>query len=166
MSYLESQRLAKLSTAVRESSLKRLRAVPEGRENWRPTTDAMSFADLAQHLVDADNWLLKMLELKNLKPIIGRAGLIEIKNREEYLNLLEELAQSGVRRDQTIRAMTDKELAEMIYDARFGREVSAWWIVVRGNLDHETHHRGQIATYLKLPGGAGTTGGGTDERQA
>ena len=25
-----------------------------------------------------------------------------------------------------------------------------WWIIVRGNLDHETHHRGQIAAYLRM----------------
>ena len=29
-----------------------------------------------------------------------------------------------------------------------GQEVSVWWIIVRGNLDHEIHHRGQLS-YLR-----------------
>ena len=30
-----------------------------------------------------------------------------------------------------------------------GKEVSVWWIIVRGNLDldHEIHHRGQLSSY-------------------
>jgi len=35
-----------------------------------------------------------------------------------------------------------------VFDERFG-ETTLWWIVVRGNLDHEIHHRGQIAAYLR-----------------
>ena len=30
-----------------------------------------------------------------------------------------------------------------------GKEVSVWWIIVRGNLDHEIHHRGQLSSYLR-----------------
>ena len=35
-------------------------------------------------------------------------------------------------------------------DDRFGGDVSLWWVVVRGNLDHEAHHRGQLATLLRI----------------
>ena len=37
-----------------------------------------------------------------------------------------------------------------IPDERFGGNVSVWWILLRGNLDHEIHTRGQIALYLTL----------------
>jgi uncharacterized damage-inducible protein DinB len=37
-----------------------------------------------------------------------------------------------------------------IYDDRFNDEVSIEWIILRGNLDHEIHHRGQIAVYLRM----------------
>jgi uncharacterized damage-inducible protein DinB len=36
-------------------------------------------------------------------------------------------------------------------DSRFG-EVTVWWVIVRGNLDHEIHHRGFIGAYLKMLG--------------
>jgi uncharacterized damage-inducible protein DinB len=110
----------------------------------------MSFADIARHLIDADEWLFKMLELKNLKPIKGRARQIEIGNRTEYTGLLDQLAEIGEKRADSIGKIDSVQLSELIYDERFGQEVMVWWIIVRGNLDHEIHHRGQIATYLRL----------------
>ena len=148
----EETRLARFSEAVRESSLKRLRLVPEGSENWCPASEAMSFADIAQHLINADNWLFKMLDLKNLKPIAGKTGLVEVTHRNQYLKLLDELRQTGVHRSQLLDSITPDQLSEMIFDHRYGKEVSVWWIIVRGNLDHEIHHRGQIATYLRILG--------------
>ncbi len=149
MSSLEGQRLAAFARAVRESTLKRLRRVPPGRENWRIAPGAMSFADLAQHLVDTDEWLFKKIEVKTLDPIVGYAGAIEIADRAAYLALLDALARTGERRCALLESLTEKQFAEKIFDARFGGEVSLWWIIVRGNLDHEIHHRGQLATYLR-----------------
>ena len=149
MSSLEGQRLAAFVHAVRESTLKRLRRVPPGRENWRIAPGAMSFADLAQHLVDTDEWLFKKIEVKTLEPIVGYTGAIEIADRAAYLALLDALARTGERRCALLERLTEKQFAEKIFDARFGGEVSLWWIIVRGNLDHEIHHRGQIAAYLR-----------------
>jgi len=149
MSATELKRLAQFSAAVRESTLKRLRAVPENLENWRIAPDAMSFADIAGHLIDADQWLFKKIEIKNLKPILGRAGAVHIENRTQYLNLLDKLDEIGKRREEFILSLREKKLSEKIYDSRFGGEVTVWWIIVRGNLDHEIHHRGQVAAYLR-----------------
>lgn len=146
----EGKRLAEFSRVVRESTLKRLRVVPEGYENWRFSAETMSFADLTQHLIDADNWLFEMLRVKNLKPIVGKPHLVEVTNRDQYLKILNELEQAGARRAEKLESITDTQLSEMIFDRRFGREVSAWWIILRGNLDHEIHHRGQIIVYLRL----------------
>jgi len=145
----ESKRLAEFSIAVRESTLKRLRLVPQGYENWRFSEETMSFADLAQHLIDADNWLFEMLRVKNLEPIVGKPRLVEVTRHDQYLGLLDELEQAGARRTEMLESITDTQLSEMIFDRRFGREVSAWWIILRGTLDHEIHHRGQIVVYLR-----------------
>ena len=110
----------------------------------------MSFADTAHHLVQADKWLFQKLQDPSLKPMVGQTGIVHIGQREEYLSLLRELKDIGRRRSDLLRQMTEEQLAEMIFDARFGNEVSVWWIVVRGNLDHEIHHRGQLAAWLTL----------------
>ncbi len=149
MSSLESQRLAAFARAVRESTLERLRQVPIGQENWRFAPGAMSFAELAQHLVDTDEWLFKKMEVKTLDPIVGYAGVVEITDRAEYLALLDALIRTGAQRCALLESLTEDQLDEKIFDARFGGQVSLWWIIVRGNLDHEIHHRGQLATYLR-----------------
>jgi len=144
--------LAEWSRAVRESSLKRLRAVPAGSENWRPVANAMSFGDLAHHIVEADEWLFRKLEARTLAPIVGHAGAVTITAREQYLDLLREIEQVGTRRSQLIARLTDEQLRERVEDRRFGGEVTVWWILVRGNIDHEIHHRGQISAYLRMAG--------------
>ena len=149
MSSLEAQRLAAFARAVRESTMKRLRRVPPGRENWRITPGAMSFADVAGHLVDTDEWLFKKLTVKTLDPILGEAGSVTVPDRAAYLALLEALARTGERRCALLESLTAEDLDETIYDARFDGAVSVWWIIVRGNLDHEIHHRGQIVAYLR-----------------
>jgi hypothetical protein len=58
----EGARLAAWSRAVRGSTLKRLRRVPEGFETWSPVPGAMSFAELAHHLAEADRRLFRKLE--------------------------------------------------------------------------------------------------------
>jgi uncharacterized damage-inducible protein DinB len=146
----ESGNLAAFSRAVRESSLKRLRLVPEGRESWRPTPEAMSFADLAQHLIAADEWLFRKLDERTLEPMVGRAGEAGEITRGCYLEMLARLAETGLRRAELIAGLSANQLAEPIFDRRFGGEVNLWWVIVRGNLDHEIHHRGQIATYLRI----------------
>lgn len=154
----DGQRLAELSEAVRESTLKRLRVVPEGLENWRPVPSAMSFADLAHHIAEADRWLFRKLESPELPPMRGAAGACVVADRAQFLALIEELVDLGRRRSALLRGLDAAALDRRLPDARFGGEVSVWWIVVRGNLDHEAHHRGQLATYLRQvaePGPAG-----------
>jgi uncharacterized damage-inducible protein DinB len=152
MPFSESLRLAQLSVAVRESTLKRLLQVPDGFEGWRPTEASLSFADIAQHLIDADNWLFQKLQTPELPPLQGQAGLVDVHNRAIFAGLVEKLREIGKRRKILIENLTEEDLSRRIFDSRFGGEVEVWWIVVRGNLDHETHHRGQVAAYLRIVG--------------
>jgi uncharacterized damage-inducible protein DinB len=154
----DGQRLAELSEAVRESTLKRLRVVPEGLENWRPVPSAMSFADLAHHIAEADRWLFRKLESPELPPMRGAAGACVVADRAQFLALVEELVDLGRRRSALLRGLSAAALDRHLPDDRFGGEVSVWWIVVRGNLDHEAHHRGQLASYLRQVAEAGPAG--------
>ena len=52
MNPTDIERLASFSDRVRDSTLKRLRRVPEGQENAAFPDGAMSFADTADHLID------------------------------------------------------------------------------------------------------------------
>jgi uncharacterized damage-inducible protein DinB len=150
MSYTEGSRLAAFAEAVRGSTLKRLSRVPDGSENWRVAPDAMSFADLARHLIDVDDWLFKMLQAKNLPPVHGCPGAVTVAHRDEYVRLMDELKRTGQERHDVLERLSEEQLRDVIDDVRFGGTVTAWWVVMRGNLDHEIHHRGQISAYLKM----------------
>ncbi len=150
MTRSEQRLLVELSDAVRHSTIKRLMLVPEGAENWRPTVRLMSFADLAQHLIDADDWLFKKLEVHELQPMQGQPGLARVGCHDEYLQLVARLNRAGEARSALIESLPCDMWNHEIPDERFGGKVSVWWILLRGNLDHEIHTRGQIALYLTL----------------
>jgi uncharacterized damage-inducible protein DinB len=144
-----STQLAEFSNAVRISTIERLQLIPAGKENWRFSPGAMSSADIAYHLIETDEWLFKKIKLKNLKSILGNSGTVEINAQNDYLQLIEKLNNSGKKRAGIILSLDDKGLQEKMYDDRFLKDVSVWWIILRGNLDHEIHHRGQLSAYLR-----------------
>jgi uncharacterized damage-inducible protein DinB len=146
----ESSRLADFAMAIRGSTMKRLRSVPPGHENWRPTADSLSIADIAQHLIDADQWLFAKLADPSLPSIKAVAGSAVIASRSEFEFLLDRLEQLGSERARLLSELSASELEQAIQDDRFGGPVSVWWVIVRGNLDHEAHHRGQLATYIRI----------------
>ena len=143
------EQLLEFSRAVRRSTIERLAKVPPAKENWQISSDSMSFADIAAHLIDTDEWLIKKIKKKKLKPILGKAGSVEIGKHTDFIALIENLKISGERRADFIGKLNETDLQEKIFDERFGKEVFVWWIFVRGNLDHEIHHRGQISAYLR-----------------
>ncbi|NNG26554.1 MAG: DinB family protein [Ignavibacteriaceae bacterium] len=145
----EVEKLAEFAEAVRESTIERLKKVPAGKENWRITADAMSIAEIAYHVIEADDWLFLKVDNPKLEPMLGKIGTIKINDVFEFRNLIERLQQSGQKRCSFIKNIEGSKLKSTIFDKRFGKEVSIWWIIIRGNLDHEIHHRGQLAAYLR-----------------
>lgn len=145
-----ASRLAAFSQAIRDSTLRRLRELPPESANWRPAPEALSFADLAHHLVQADRWLLDKLEDPTLPAMTARAGQAGTVTPEGFLRLLEELEAVGSARRRRLAALSPEQLAATLPDERFGGDVTVWWVVVRGNLEHEVHHKGQLALALRL----------------
>ncbi len=74
----ESEKLAEFAAAVRDSTIRRLKQVPAGKENWRITPKAMSIAEIAYHIIEADEWLIKKTENRDLEPMQGKTGTIKI----------------------------------------------------------------------------------------
>ena len=156
----EGSRLAEFSLAVRESTLKRLRSIPMGCENWRPTPGALSCGEIAQHLLTADRWLFAKLEDPTLGGMVAKAERGSALTRVDFDRVLAALQESGERRAALCATVDSAGFSRMVPDDRFGGGVSVWWVVVRGNLDHEAHHRGQVATYLRILHDQGQGDGG------
>jgi len=135
--------------AVRDSTLERLKIVPEGYENWRISKNSLSLAEIAQHLLDSDDWTINKIKDPTIKSILAEKGSIEDCSRDEFNTLISALEESLEKKIKFIDSLDKEKMKSKIYDDRFNGEVSIEWIILRGNIDHEIHHRGQIAAYLR-----------------
>ena len=136
--------------AVRESTLKRIKSVPQGFENWQISKNALSFAEIVKHLIEIDEWTIRKINEPAIKSILPDKSSIENCSREQFDALILELDKSLERKINFIGSLDNKKMQMKIYDDRFNTDVSVEWIILRGNLDHEIHHRGQIAAYLRV----------------
>jgi uncharacterized damage-inducible protein DinB len=146
----EIDNIIELVITVRESTQKRLALIPEGFEEWRLADDKMSIADIVQHLIDLDYWTIEKLRDPGLKAIDGIVNAVHIKSREDFNKLIEKLNTALKHKMEFFRNLSEADLEIKMYDDRFGKEASIWWIIMRGNIDHEIHHRGQLSAYLQM----------------
>ncbi len=150
MNRLDLERLATFSDSVRDSTLKRLRLVPVGRENDAVLDGMMSPADIAAHLIDSDERILVLPATKFLGKTLGAAGQRVVADRQEYVALIETLVRLRRARREFILAQDDHTLAVLIrFDSLSGRGEMDLGSMIYRFLDHETHHRGQLVVALR-----------------
>ncbi len=134
--------------AVRQSSLKRFRKVRPGDGGWRPRSDIFSFADTLKHLIDADCWLLEYL--KNGRIPEDNVTAPGDADAADWAQLLTEFEDSGRQVAEFIGGLSDSDFGNSIQLPRDPGDTTWWWIIVRGYIDHEIHHRGQLQVLLRL----------------
>ena len=147
---MEIKLLLEFCKAVRKSTLKRLKMVPEGYENWKISPGALSFAEVAKHIIDLDYWMFEKIKNPDLKSIETETAIIKHCDRDRYLSLIDNLKNLLEKKIEFINTFDVDKLKAKMFDDRFDSEVSIEWIILRRNLDHEIHHRGQIAAYLRV----------------
>ena len=150
MNRLDLERLATFSDSVRDSTLKRLRRVPVGRENDAVLDGMMSPADIAAHLIDSDERLFVLPATRFLGKTLGAAGQLVVRDREEYIGLIEALVRLRTTRREFILVQDDHTLAELIrFDLLSGSGEMDLASMIYQFLDHEIHHRGQLVVVLR-----------------
>lgn len=143
--------LATFSNTIRNSTLKRLRKVPQGAENWAPFDGGMSFADLAFHIIECDVALLRAIESRQMDKNLGTSGAMPIGSRPEFETLLERLKELKEQRFRLIAGLTNDQLNVIVEADRIrGIEHIPFGGLIMETLDHEIHHRGQLSTYLRV----------------
>lgn len=151
MNRLDLERLATFSDSVRDSTLKRLRRVPIGRENDTVLEGMMSPADIAAHLIGSDEGIFRASRDKVLVGKgLGAAGQRVVADRQEYVALIETLVRLRETRREFILAQDDHTLAELIpFDTLSGKGERDLASMIYLFLDHEIHHRGQLVVILR-----------------
>jgi uncharacterized damage-inducible protein DinB len=147
---MEIELLIEFCKSVRSSTIKRLELVPKGFENWKIGSGSLSFAEIAKHIIDLDNWLFEKVKNPNIKSIETETAIIKNCNNKEYKELIVNLKKILEKKIELIYRLDENKLREKMYDDAYDSEVSLVWLILRRNIDHEIHHRGQIATYLRV----------------
>jgi uncharacterized damage-inducible protein DinB len=147
---MEQEKIIEFAKAIRQSTIKRLELIPTGFENWAISEHAFTIAEIADHLIEADHWLISKLSDPSLKSFKGAKGKIHVASRNEYIQLIEALRNCLIEKNTFLNELTQEKLNEKIPDDRFGGSATRWWVIVRGNLDHEIHHRGQLSAYIRV----------------
>ena len=147
---MEIELLKDFTKTVRDSTIKRLIKVPVGYEHWKLSKGSLSFAEIAKHLIDLDVWTLQKIKQPSLKAIETQTAIMDKCDKQKFLRLISRLKETLQLKLKYLDLLDTNDLKRKIYDDRFNDEVSLYWILLRGNLDHEIHHRGQIAVYLRV----------------
>ena len=148
----EGERLSQFSELVRESSIKRFKKIAPEDRAWSVSHIQLSFVDILKHLVDADKWIMAIL--KNEKSIPRASVRAGDGKAEEWDRYLFDLENIGRIKAEFLKKMSDYEFSQEVEDWEVMGKVSKWLILLRGNLDHEIHHRGVLQTMLNLKYGA------------
>jgi len=147
---MEIELLTEFCKSVRGSTVKRLEIVPEGYENWKVSLNALSFAEIAKHIIDLDNWLFEKIRNPNTKSIETETAIIKYCNSKEYKELINNLKEILHKKIDLFNTFDEDKLKVKIFDDAYNSEVSLAYLILRRNIDHEIHHRGQITTYLRV----------------
>ena len=147
---MEIELLTEFCRRVRGSTIKRLELVPEGYENWKISSDSLSFAEIAKHIIDLDYWLLEKIKNPDIKSIETETAILKPRNKKEFNTLINNLKEVLEKKIEILNTLGESKLNETIYDDAYDSEVSLAWLILRRNIDHEIHHRGQIASYLRV----------------
>jgi len=147
---IEVERIIEFSSAIRRSTIKRLELIPLGYENWAISKNALSVSEIVLHLMKADEWLIEKYSNPLLKSFKATKDMNHSSSREEYIQSIRDLGEQLDRKIELFKTLTNEKMEEKVFDDRFGGQVAWWWTIVRGNLDHEIHHRGQLSAYIRV----------------
>lgn len=132
---------------VRRRTMKYVRSIPPNQLEWSPDAGEYACRDIVRHIEAAEKMYMTLLTTSRWR-YPGHAGA-------EQLTLPDLIAQMESRHADalaTLRACSNPVLYEMrpsfVDDAP---SVKVWrWLMAM--VEHEVHHRSQLATYLHLLG--------------
>ena len=144
-------RMAELSSDIRNSTLKKLEEVPNGFINWRLNNLAMSFADIVQHLIHVDDlfFTIATTNKKKFKWTLGTEEPHLNIDKLTYGSMLNKLKEYQLKRHSIITSFKNGELNVEISNEN-GQKMSLWSYIMHNLIAHEVYHRGQIGAYLKV----------------
>jgi uncharacterized damage-inducible protein DinB len=128
---------------VHKQTARVLSAAPDDKLDWRPGEKMFTMRELITHIPEAEIAIVRSAlagAMQKVELDLSGATVADIVNTFElqHAELVEEVSK-----------LTLDQLNEKIQ--AFGREMRRI-VLLRGLIEHEIHHRGQLFTYLRLAG--------------
>ena len=131
------------------ATVKVLSAVPDTGKGYKPDDKSRTAWELATHLATADVWFLQSVidgaftwDPEGAKQAVAQFGSVEDIVAFYQRELPARLA--------ALRALPGDQLAKNVDFFGMMQQPGAWFIGMANN--HSTHHRGQLASYLRAMG--------------
>lgn len=127
---------------AQDYTLKMAELMPEDKSKYKPTEEEMSFSEQLAHISDNMLWLSSTYITAEKRLILKND--FKDKNKSQSIQLLK---QSFEFVEKSFQSLTDESLNTDV--ELFKKPFTKRQIVILIN-DHLTHHRGQLAVYLRL----------------
>lgn len=146
------QALIDHKNSVRARTMPIIQRVTQQMLNWRPTDGVLSVGQLIHHIGQADMAWLKVLrrdweldEFLSVRLTMDLPAVIgEVTNLTDEVQSLEITHQELI---NWIAAQSDEQLMEVYQGHTWSLTAQQ---IILGLCEHESHHRGQLVTYLRL----------------
>lgn len=131
---------------IRRRTLVFAQAIPADQIEWAPQEDAFTFGDILRHLAAVENMTICAVINRRWEVYPGH-GQDLAHGLDEIIPYLERTHADAM---NTLRTLPDSELQQP-RTALGGRSLSAWRLLM-SIIEHEIHHRSQLASYLTMLG--------------
>jgi len=129
---------------IRRRTLHFIDAIPADRIDWSPRGGEFSFGDLIRHLAATEDMFIGAV-VDGKWRYIGHKKIKEKQERDVSITFLKSTHQEAMER---LGTLNDSALNES-RPSLSGQEVKTWRLLM-AMVEHEVHHRSQIAMYLTL----------------
>ncbi|HEX6293500.1 MAG TPA: DinB family protein [Herpetosiphonaceae bacterium] len=129
--------------SIRRRTVTYIRCLPPDQLDWKPKPGEFSCADLIRHIAAAETMFVGAVAES-----VWRYSGHTASHPTTLDTLLADLEQSHVRAMATLRQVPDHDLRQP-RPTLDGPPVKAWRLLM-ALVEHEVHHRSQLAMYLML----------------
>ena len=132
-------------SSVRKRTLNYARVIPVDKLDWSPKDGEFTCADIIRHIASGEKMFIGVAMYGKWK-YAGHGG-----NQKSLDELIAYLDQTHLEAMETLRSLPDSDLDQPRPALEGNVQVKAWrWLMAM--VEHEIHHRSQLAMYLFLLG--------------
>lgn len=133
--------------SIRRRTLTYARTIPPDQIDWRPKAGELTCGDIIRHLAAAELMFVGAA-------VEGTWRYAGHERDDEHMNLadtLNSLEASHTTAMKTLTTLNDADLIQPRPSLTGGQPIKAWRLLM-AMVEHEIHHRSQLAVYLSLLG--------------